>query len=245
MKTRRGGVRWGKPRRSTARALRLDVRQLVRGCRGGAWPRTGSWCSSGKLTWEGGAPVAVRLLFAFEGAEGAAPPAGLLVLWDPVQGTQSRGHPLRLEPTRPHFGGWRWWVRCPNCDCRAAVLWGPPFMCRSCHRLQYASAQASKRTRAAMAINRLAERFVGRRQLEVYDIPAKPLWMRWPTYRRLAAAAQRALERDAALAPARHRKQAASDVESAVRAVDTPSLARGRRRSFAAELQRRRKQPAA
>ena len=53
--------------------------------------------------------------------------------------------PVRLEPTRLHHGGRRWWGRCPlghvgtPCGRRVAKLYLPPrglyFGCRTCHTL--------------------------------------------------------------------------------------------------------------
>ena len=59
--------------------------------------------------------------------------------------------PIALETTRPHFGGVRWWGRCPlavngvACNRRVAKLYlrGRYFGCRQCHRLTYTSCQES------------------------------------------------------------------------------------------------------
>jgi len=52
--------------------------------------------------------------------------------------------PVRLETTRPRFGGVRWWGRCA-CGRRVGKLYLPDaetrFACRQCHGLTYASAQ--------------------------------------------------------------------------------------------------------
>jgi hypothetical protein len=52
---------------------------------------------------------------------------------------------LRLESTRPHFGGLRWFARCPDCDGRGYKLYLPPgatrYRCRGCHDLTYLSVQ--------------------------------------------------------------------------------------------------------
>lgn len=63
----------------------------------------------------------------------------------------AKGNPqdyrVRLESSRPPFGGLRWWWRCPALGCgkRVQKLYLPPgggvFACRSCHRLTYESAQ--------------------------------------------------------------------------------------------------------
>jgi hypothetical protein len=59
--------------------------------------------------------------------------------------------PIRLENTTLHFGGVRWWGRCPLmvnnilCTRRVRKLYLPPggryFGCRTCYRLSYRSVQ--------------------------------------------------------------------------------------------------------
>ena len=59
--------------------------------------------------------------------------------------------PIRLENTPLHFGGVRWWGRCPlvvnnvPCTRRVRKLYLPPggryFGCRTCYRLSYCSVQ--------------------------------------------------------------------------------------------------------
>lgn len=58
---------------------------------------------------------------------------------------------VRLEATRPHFGGVRWWYVCPGCGARVSRLhlpaWGRVmrrFKCRGCYDLSYESAQGSR-----------------------------------------------------------------------------------------------------
>lgn len=59
--------------------------------------------------------------------------------------------PVALETTRPHFGGVRWWGRCPlavggvacNRRVRKLYLRGRYFGCRRCHALTYKSCQES------------------------------------------------------------------------------------------------------
>jgi hypothetical protein len=58
---------------------------------------------------------------------------------------------VRLETTRPNFGGKRWWFLCPlfnhgaPCERRVRKLYRPPsawyFGCRACQELTYRSAQ--------------------------------------------------------------------------------------------------------
>jgi hypothetical protein len=62
---------------------------------------------------------------------------------------------VRLQTTRPHFGGVRWWFSCPRivddeeCGRRVGKLYRPPeqrhFACRHCLALTYESCQKSHR----------------------------------------------------------------------------------------------------
>ena len=69
-----------------------------------------------------------------------------------VKKTQERvDYLVRLQTTRPYFGGQRWWFTCPlfvngfKCDRRVRKLYLPPsaryFGCRHCYNLTYRSAQ--------------------------------------------------------------------------------------------------------
>jgi hypothetical protein len=53
----------------------------------------------------------------------------------------------RLEITRPHFGGVRWWFSCPQCGERRKMLYIPldqwEIACRLCHNLTYTSSQTA------------------------------------------------------------------------------------------------------
>jgi len=64
-------------------------------------------------------------------------------------GEKSFDYRVKMETTFPHFGGVRWWFRCPllvngrACDRRVRVLYlnGRYFGCRDCHHLTYKSTQ--------------------------------------------------------------------------------------------------------
>lgn len=61
--------------------------------------------------------------------------------------------PVRLDTSKPHFGGERVWFTCPlivdgvSCKRRCGKLYLPPgahyFGCRKCHKLTYRSCQES------------------------------------------------------------------------------------------------------
>ena len=53
---------------------------------------------------------------------------------------------ISLTTTRPYFGGFRYWLACPECSRRVRKLYLPPnethFACRHCHNLSYESRQS-------------------------------------------------------------------------------------------------------
>lgn len=69
----------------------------------------------------------------------------------PPDDTQAVDLNVRLQSTRPHFGGERWWFLCPlfnhgvPCERRVRKLYKPNsvwyFGCRGCQDLTYRSAQ--------------------------------------------------------------------------------------------------------
>ncbi len=93
------------------------------------------------------------------GIEGAPPcPPELL---DQSPETKEVHIPVRLQETRPTFGGKRWWFTCPltvngvACNRRVGKLYLPPgaryFGCRHCYDLTYWSAQHAHEQARAMA----------------------------------------------------------------------------------------------
>lgn len=94
------------------------------------------------------------------------------------------------ETSTPHYGGTRYWWRCPLCGRRCADLFsGRTFACRRCYDLTYASAQSgdprSERVERRMWAIR---RRLGAEGGLLDDVPAgKPRFMHWSTYERLLA----------------------------------------------------------
>ncbi|MCI0455832.1 MAG: hypothetical protein L0Z62_02470 [Gemmataceae bacterium] len=106
---------------------------------------------AGSIRWSQGEREIASVGYTIRHAAG-----GLLLLvsyrWSRAEGEgESVELPIRLETTRPRFGGVRWWGRCPlvvnkvACRRRVAKLYLPPraryFGCRACHALTYRSAQ--------------------------------------------------------------------------------------------------------
>lgn len=185
---------------------RIDVRacvRLARGGRGGPRARRGGrvrsdgvWSydgitsrgkSNGQEVWSLGASIDVR------GSSGT--------LW---LAYQSRGvsyaPAVELEAAPMRFGGVRWWARCPWCSRRCAGLFvsGPSVACRPCLGLAYVSTRLTDEGRAYRVIDACAARIDPRcSSADSWTLPPKPPRMRWATYDRIAARAERAQRRAA------------------------------------------------
>jgi hypothetical protein len=99
-----------------------------------------------------------------------------------------------LSPTHPHLGGVRWWVQCPRCARRCAVLQilgAGALGCRVCLQLAY---ESTRETRYALACRRAraARSRVGA-SLDLTAPMVKPRRMHWRTFLRLAAREDAAL----------------------------------------------------
>lgn len=114
--------------------LRFDVADLRRiaAFRHGA---------GGKLSWMLGQAEIAAARYAFI-SQGAG--AGELAI-ELQRGAELRRTRLVLTTTVPHFGGARFWFRCPHCGRRGRTLFATDRKlepaCRRCHGLQYRSAQ--------------------------------------------------------------------------------------------------------
>jgi hypothetical protein len=98
-------------------------------------------------------------------------------------------YPVRIERTPCNLGGSRHWFICPvvGCGRRVAILYGGGiFACRRCHRLAYASSREDTDARSTRRADRLRAR-LGWEPGILNGEGAKPKWMRWRTFERLAA----------------------------------------------------------
>jgi hypothetical protein len=96
-------------------------------------------------------------------------------------------HPFRIElaMVRPHFGGDRWYLRCPRCRQRTVRLYlastSYDFACRRCHRLRYRSQRMTVDARIRRRANKIVLRLGG----EANDgLVYKPRGMHWSTFHR-------------------------------------------------------------
>jgi len=90
---------------------------------------------------------------------------------------------VALDRTVCHFGGARTWFRCPHCQRRAAILYGPGrlFLCRRCYDLAYPSQNESLDDRLLRKMRAIRERLGGSSDI-VSRFPSRPKGMRKLTY---------------------------------------------------------------
>jgi hypothetical protein len=98
---------------------------------------------------------------------------------------------VQLETTRPHYGGVRWWMRCPLSGRRARVLYLPGngghiFASRQAWGLTYQSQRMSEEDRS-IERSLKARKKLNVKDQNMLDMPycPKPKWMRQRTHRRL------------------------------------------------------------
>ena len=85
-----------------------------------------------------------------------------------------------------HLGGRRYWLTCPRCGKRVAVLYAPGlyFACRQCGGLSYATQRKGAGDRASTKANKIRRR-LGWPLGILNDPGGKPKGMHWSTYLRL------------------------------------------------------------
>lgn len=91
-----------------------------------------------------------------------------------------------------HFGGRQWYFICPRTGRHVSVLWKPPgaesFACRQRwgRQVAYQSQFLDAVGRAHLGKDRINRRLCAIGSLDPYewDLPPKPKWMRWSSYRR-------------------------------------------------------------
>jgi hypothetical protein len=89
-----------------------------------------------------------------------------------------------------HFGGRQWYFSCPVTKDRVSVLWKPPGATRFCSRqswgsqVAYASQFETRNDRAWRGQAKIKARLIADLDPDEWDLPPKPKWMRWRTYKR-------------------------------------------------------------
>ena len=98
----------------------------------------------------------------------------------------SKHQTISLDKTRCHYGGFRYWFKCPQCHTRSGVLYylDSEFLCRQCHRLPYATQREEKIDRLIRKLRKMRRRVGASTNLSI-PILSKPKGMHWQTFRRL------------------------------------------------------------
>lgn len=104
-----------------------------------------------------------------------------------------------LEWRPCYLGGYRVYFRCPRCLGRCCILYRQPagtkpsdrYGCKKCLNLAHAVENEGELERAFRRFNRAYER---RGSEDPTQPEGKPLWMRWPTWRRLTDQFQASIE---------------------------------------------------
>jgi hypothetical protein len=89
-----------------------------------------------------------------------------------------------------HFGGRQWYFSCPVTKHRVSVLWKPPGATKFCSRqswgsqVAYASQFETRNDRAWRGQAKIKAQLIADLDPDEWDLPPKPKWMRWRTYKR-------------------------------------------------------------
>jgi hypothetical protein len=95
-----------------------------------------------------------------------------------------------LIAKRRHFGGRHWYFSCPVTKDCVSVLWKPPGATRFSSRqswgsqVAYASQFETRNDRAWRGQAKIKARLIADLDPYEWDLPPKPKWMRWRTYKR-------------------------------------------------------------
>ena len=158
--------------------LVIDLQLMMR--RG--WVRHGQ-IGSGSLAWkQHGYPVA-SIQYRYDLTDPHQAELRLSFEWalsseDPHRVEQR----IALMPTRPNYGGLRWWMLCPLTGQRAAKLYKPPglkrFAGRGVWRLGYRSQRAPRRDQPFDRLYRVQRRLGAEEGWEATPFRPKGMWRR-------------------------------------------------------------------
>ncbi len=112
-------------------------------------------------------------------------PAWLRVHYANKNSGKDYDYKIYLTATRPHYGGERWWFRCPaqGCGRRVAVLYlAHIFACRRCCGFAYTSQNEAPHSRLLSKAQKMHQQLGGDGVVD--DRPPKPKGMHWKTYQR-------------------------------------------------------------
>jgi hypothetical protein len=135
-----------------------------------------------RVCLESGAKLDINRLFR----DGAVSSGGGILCIEFSDGSQQE---IALTSRPRHFGGKQWYFRCPRTGRPASVLWMPPgarqFASRQAwgRRVAYHSQFQDTTGRAHHGQQRIRARLIGSHDPDEWELPPKPKWMRWKTYK--------------------------------------------------------------
>lgn len=162
---------------TTGEFLQLDIAQLALDFQR---------ASAATVTWANGAQVDLRIV----------PDVGVELVYR-YRGEEVPPYRVLVTTTTPHYGGVRYWWRCPTCGRRVRILYGGRlFECRRCHDLTYTTRQVGDLEAAERVVERRLRTIAQQLGAEAepatgffgprYRLPAqKPPRMHLRTYHRL------------------------------------------------------------
>jgi hypothetical protein len=99
---------------------------------------------------------------------------------------------ITLASSPRHFGGRQWYFVCPVTNKRASILWKPSGADQFCSRDAWGRKKVAYRSQFQSVYNRghagkakIKARLIGDLDPDYWELPPKPKWMRWRTYKRL------------------------------------------------------------
>ena len=165
-----GSGRWQQGKRTTADALRLDIRRLHREgllTPGNTFSR--QWTSRGEKI--GGIQVKAQadcVILSYRSSIAGGE-------WQQFE------YPVAITWTDCNFGGRRIWFLCPECRRRVLILFArTTFACRHCHQLVYRCQRIDEIGRAHSRMFKIQDRLGWKS-----DYGPKPKGMHWRTFLRL------------------------------------------------------------
>jgi hypothetical protein len=170
--------RW-RQRATLEHGLKLDINKLARQgvVRPGA--KSGPFSTQWTNTWSGEEIASGIITANLEGDES----------WLRIQ-IETLDQQITLTARPRHLGGRQWYFRCPATQRRCSTLWMPRganrFASRQAWRgkVAYASQFESPSDRAQRGQAKIKSRLIRDNDPDAWDLPPKPRWMRWSTYKR-------------------------------------------------------------
>ena len=165
------GGQWRSKKDVVEQYLKLDARKLNR-------PQFFGSCSTLCITWANGSSITI-----------AGRPNSIELRYTFAR--EQISYQVGFETTRCHFGGVRYWFRCPGCSRRVATLFGGRyFACSCCHQLGYSSQREDLSDRAARRADRIRKRLGWEEGFLNFD-GEKPKGMHWRTFDHLSVSHDR------------------------------------------------------